>query len=174
MTVAAKLPQADCSVAELHRYLRYDAETGRLYWRASTNRRIRVGDEAFSALSRGYRHGKLLGRSYYAHRVIWAMHTGTWPGDMLVDHINCNPLDNRIVNLRLATKAQNIYNRGADKRNSSGLKGVTFDPKLGKWKARIRANRKTQHLGVFTSPEDAYAAYRQAAPQFHGEFARWE
>lgn len=91
------------------------------------------------------------------------------PDDMQVDHINCNVLDNRRANLRLATHSQNQYNRPA--RNASGRKGVTWHKGAQKWMAQIEKNNKPRYLGLFVDIEDAAAAYNAAAKELFGEFA---
>src|ERR1043165_3940616 len=89
----------------------------------------------------------------------------------LVDHIDGNGLNNRRSNLRLATYAQSSMNRGRNIKNSSGYKGV--DLKDGKWRAEIQVSRKKVYLGRFSTPEEAYAAYCEAAKKYHGEFANF-
>jgi len=81
-------------------------------------------------------------------------------------------MDNRIENLRPATKAENGWNRGKNKNNKSGFKGVTFDACRGKWKASIGVHGKVKQLGRFSSPEAASSAYEIAAQKFCGQFAR--
>jgi hypothetical protein len=93
-------------------------------------------------------------------------------GSLHVDHINRNTVDNRRENLRPATRFQNLSNRPARLGTKGGLKGVTWDKQCQKWKARITSNGKTITLGLFKSKEDAHAAYCEAAPKMHGEFAR--
>jgi hypothetical protein len=100
------------------------------------------------------------------HRVI----AGT-PDGMETDHINGNRVDNRRANLRNATPAQNQYNKGLQRNNKSGYKGVSFDKKAGKWSARIKFNMKKFHIGFYDTPESASAAYRNAALRMHGEFS---
>lgn len=100
------------------------------------------------------------------------------PRGMTVDHINGNPLDNRRENMRLATRSQNAMNRGPDADNRSGYKGVyrhkgARQPNGKPWIALIQANRKRRHLGCFATAEEAAAAYRQAAIELHGEFAKF-
>jgi len=102
----------------------------------------------------------------YMHRVLMNA-----PSELTVDHINGNSLDNRRQNLRLATRAQNMQNAGANSRNTSGYKGVHWLAAASKWQARIRHNGKRIHLGVFDTAEQADEAYRNAADSLHGEFA---
>ncbi len=89
-----------------------------------------------------------------------------------IDHINCNKLDNRRENLRVATRSQNMFNRTAQRNNRSGLKGVT--KRKGKWTARIQKDGIQYDLGLFNTPEEASTAYTEAAEQLHGEFANEE
>lgn len=92
--------------------------------------------------------------------------------DCEVDHKNGDGLDNRTENLRPAAKDQNQFNRGKQRNNSSGFKGVSWQKQKGRWQAQIRANGKTRHLGLFHDPKEAHAAYVAAAERLHGEFAR--
>jgi len=90
------------------------------------------------------------------------------------DHIDGNTLDNRETNLRLATHAQNAHNTKLRKDNTSGYKGVGKHHGTSKWKARIMVDKKPVFLGLYDTPEQAYAAYCEAARKYHGEFARLE
>jgi hypothetical protein len=94
--------------------------------------------------------------------------------DGIVDHRSMNTLDNRRDNLRVTGKAQNMQNRGATKKNTSGFKGVSWNKKLGKWTAQIKAFGKHKYLGVFTDIKKAAEAYESAAMELHGDFARLE
>lgn len=104
-------------------------------------------------------------RSIQMHREVLGASVG-----VQVDHINCDTLDNRRSNLRLATNAQNVMNSGVRCDNKSGFKGVTKD--RDRWSARITLSGKTMRLGSFRTPEEAHAAYCAAAKALHGEFAR--
>lgn len=103
----------------------------------------------------------------YMHRLIMGA-----PGNRQVDHRDGDGLNNRRSNLRLATSQQNLFNRGPNRNNSSGHKGVKWRPHAKKWQAYITVNRKQIHLGYFTNIDDAAAAYTGAAKDFAGEFAR--
>lgn len=87
-----------------------------------------------------------------------------------VDHIDGNPLNNRRTNLRVATDSQNKMNRGKQKDNTTGYKGVTYKSDRRKWVAQIKKDRKNYYLGGFNTPEEAYAAYCAKAKELHGEF----
>lgn len=96
----------------------------------------------------GYRHRMLV------HRLIYYMHTGVLPD--LVDHINRDPLDNRVENLRGANKTLNAYNTRPRKNNKTGKKGVHFYK--GRYRASIYIGGKKEHLGSFEELEDACKA----------------
>lgn len=105
-------------------------------------------------------------KSLLLHRLIMQSPTG-----VVIDHWNRNKLDNRRSNLRLATHSQNLCNRGPEKKNTSGLKGVSWVPKRGKWLAQICFRGVHKNLGRFQTKELAAAAYAEAAVRIHGAFA---
>jgi hypothetical protein len=102
------------------------------------------------------------------HRMI----LGSTDPQIGVDHINCNSLDNRKANLRIADKKQNGSNTGKRRVNTSGYKGVSFHSASGKWLAQIVADKKWRYLGLHGTPELAHRAYCKAAEELHGEYAR--
>lgn len=105
-----------------------------------------------------------------AHRVIWKMVYGTEPAE--IDHRDGDPSNNRLSNLREATRSQNLANRR--KRHGKLLpKGVQATPH-GRFRAEIHARGKTLSLGNFQTPEEAAHAFQVAASAMHGEFARTE
>ncbi len=97
-----------------------------------------------------------------------------WPiASKDVDHWNRDGLDNRRENLRPCTRIQNSRNRGPQKNNTSGYKGVTWNKRAKRWEAKIWLNGGCIHLGKFERVEDAAAAYAAAAAKHYGEFAHW-
>lgn len=92
-------------------------------------------------------------------------------GELGVDHINHNGLDNRRANLRSASVAQNQGNRLPRAGTSSQYKGVYRNRRLGKWAAQITVEQRGIHLGLFADEMDAAKAYDSAALQAFGEFA---
>ena len=87
------------------------------------------------------------------------------------DHISGNKLDNRKSNLRTATRSENVCNRKVRPDSSTGVKGVRFHKQHKRYQARITKNKKQIHLGYFSTPETAHAAYCEAAKKLQGEFA---
>lgn len=92
------------------------------------------------------------------------------PQGLDTDHINRNRLDNRRINLRIATRGENNINSKISVRNSSGHKGIYWDRSRNKWQAYIGVKSKLIHLGRFVSKEDAIRAYQEAAQQHYGGF----
>ena len=105
-------------------------------------------------------------QNIFLHRVILSA-----PDDLQVDHINRDRLDNRLINLRLATGSQNQQNIGLRSNNASGYKGVCYVPGRKKWLAHITINYKQRSLGLYPTPEEAYAVYCKASKELHGDFS---
>lgn len=157
------------SLDRLQSLLSYDPATGEWTWLVSRGR-VSAGQKA-GAESKGYLVVGIDGRLYKAHVMAWFYMTGEWPsGD--VDHSDVDPLNNRWVNLRPATRSQNCGNIPPHHDNTSGFKGVAWHKQRGKWRAQGCVNGKTKHLGLFVSKEKARAAYAEWAASAFGEFAR--
>jgi len=122
-----------------------------------------------SLTSYGYWEIKFNYTSYLAHRLIFLYHHGYLPE--FIDHIDGDPLNNKINNLRPATTSQNQYNKKVHKTNKLGIKGVYLHKITGKFEARISANGVRQYLGLFKSADQAGEAYKKASIQKHGEFS---
>ena len=147
----------------LRRILHYNPETGVFVWRVKPRRtKVKAGAIAGYRNSQGYWKIKIEGRKYSAHRLAWLYTTGRFPAGQL-DHIDGERGNNRLINLREATHAENARNRLVA--GKSGLRGVR---RVGeKYQVRIRGN----HLGMFDTIEKAYAVYCAAATAHFGEFA---
>lgn len=161
----------------LRKLLDYDPETGKLTWRyreggyAPWNGRF-AGKPAFTRNQDGYATGVLYGKSFLAHRVIWKWFYGTEP--VQIDHINGDRGDNRIVNLRNVTNAENCRNQCRRPHNTSGVTGVVWVKSLRKWKGQIMQNGKNFHLGYYDEFEQAVAARKNAEKRlgFHVNHGR--
>lgn len=146
----------------------YNPSTGTFRWRVADRRR-KVGQKAGGA-ALGYWSLGIDKRKYQAHRLAWLYVYGAWP-DGEVDHINRDRQDNRIQNLRLASREQNGANCSLSRSNTSGVKGVTWCKRSGKWKAAIMVKRNRLNLGYYDSVANAAAAYDSAAARAFGCFA---
>lgn len=108
---------------------------------------------------------------YPAHRIIWVMMNGPLLSSDFIDHVNGDPFDNRLCNLRLCTNKTNQWNRLAPKNSSTGIKGVTWSGRLKKWKSTIRAHGNYSHLGYFSTKGEAALACAKASLKVHGAFS---
>jgi hypothetical protein len=172
--VMAKAAKHAAVFNRLREILHYDPETGIFARLISTSNCVRTGDVAGCLdKSRGYLIIRIDGRNYLAHRLAFLFMTGIWPPHQ-IDHVNLDRADNRWVNLRMATGAQNSANTRVKANNKSGFKGVGWCKGRRKWRAQIQANGKQTHLGYRNTCEEAAALYAEAAVKFHGEFARTE
>jgi len=156
---------------KLKELLKYSPEAGNFIWNAVVGRRIKAGNLAGTPQKRGSISIKIGGRQYLAHRLVWLYVHGEFPSN-LIDHIDGNPSNNRLDNIRECTNSENLKNQATSKRNTSGFKGVTFHKLTGKWQAGARLNGKRIHLGLFSTPEEASQVYNDFAKENHGEFYR--
>lgn len=148
----------------------FNYRDGKLYWKIKTARRIKIGDEAGSKNNCGYKMVGFGGKLWCVHRIIFCMHHGYFPN--VIDHINGNPLDNRIENLRSVTFSQNVCNAKIKSDNTSGVKGIFWRKRDKKWEARIQMDGKRKHLGTFECLEKAKEFLMLAREMVHGEYAR--
>lgn len=143
--------------------LAYDPIAGAFTWlRNGKGRNMRLGSPAGYRRGDGYVRITVDGKSDYAHRWAWRLAVGPLPDDMEVDHIDHNPSNNRLDNLRLVTRSGNKKNRSRDSRNTSGVNGVFWSKNANAWCAQVRSNRHTKHVGYFKDLADAAAARKQA------------
>ena len=155
-------------IAELRSALSYDKNTGNFTWLKSCGS-VKAGDAATNVNAIGYSRVKIKGKSYLAHRLAWAFSYGEFPAST-IDHGNGIKTDNRIENLRQATRSENQMNRRKHCDNTSGFKGVTWNAAKNQWSARCAANGKRVHVGYFNDAQSASFAYQQVAQQMHGAF----
>lgn len=144
--------EAEVDVADLHLISGFS-------WRAVLSRN--------TVYARSDIYAKDCTRAIYMHRVIMGE-----PADLQVDHRDCNGLNNRRKNLRVATNAQNAHNQQLRADNTSGLKGVVRLKNCARWRARIKFEGQYIDLGCFEKAEDAHAAYCRASKELRGDFAR--
>jgi len=164
--MAERIVKEELTAEHLRELLYYNPETGEFTWRVSC-RGTSAGDMAGSSGSEGRRHIVIGYARYKAHRLAWLYVYGEFP-KKLIDHINGDPTDNRIANLREATMSENLHNqRMAHSHNKSGILGVQWRPTKNKFRARIVVAGKEHHLGHFDTAEDAQAAYLEAKAKLH-------
>lgn len=163
------------TIERMREVLYYDPNTGLFTWKKRLGTHCAIGRVAGTVCWTGHIHIGLDGHYCNAHQMAWAYMTGEW-ASLEVDHRNCVKTDNRWENLRLATDQQQVANRGASKNNILGVKGVGISSrrvrKPQRYRARIRVNGRLIHLGYYSTPERASAAYHEAAVEAFGEFAR--
>lgn len=153
----------------LKELLQYDPETGHFTWRVRTNGRVPAGSRAGSPNRDGYIQIKIGGVLRAAHRLAFLYMTGEIPSE--VDHINRVRDDNQWPNLRPATRRENAGNKGPQRNNASGHRGVTWHKQHGKWLARGMRDGRMFHLGYFTSLEAAAAVTQKWREENFGVFA---
>ena len=158
--------------------LHYESDTGLWTWLRKIE--LTQWDESWNTRWAGKQAGAVVlgyieigidGENYKAHRLAWIYMTDEQPPEF-IDHENYDRGDCRWLNLREASKSQNMYNMEKTKKNSSGYKGVTFDKQTGMWRALITANGVQHCLGRHKNILAAHEAYKKAALKYHGEFAR--
>lgn len=179
--------RADITPELCRQLLHCDPEGGRLFWKTrplemfadergwrSWNSKW-AGKEAFITLKTVKREGSrvydpcyvgsILDLKFKKHRVIWAIVYGVWPD--IIDHLNGNPLENSIGNLRSVSQLENKKNTRIYTNNKSGRIGVHWTTKVGRWSAAIKINGRKKHLGDFDDLADAIAA-REDAERLYG------
>ncbi|MEY4838685.1 MAG: hypothetical protein RLZZ475_2544 [Pseudomonadota bacterium] len=154
----------------------YEPETGVFRWKVRRNSHggcVNPGDIAGTFHRDGYVVINFSARLWRAQRLAHLFMTGDVPAKGLeIDHINGDRADNRWCNLRVVTKAQNMWNSKRPSTNVSGVKGVSWVAERGQWLARITVHGRKIHLGQFNSKEEAIAARRAGEAKYHGDFAR--
>jgi hypothetical protein len=151
----------------LRSLLEYDPDTGVFTWRVKRGGSAWPGVISGCLKDSGYRVISIYNRLYSAHRLAWLYMYDVWPSEE-IDHINGVRDDNRINNLREATRKQNSANRR--KFGGDLPKGVTRHWR--RFRAQIRIQGRVKHLGIYDTPEQAHAAYCEAAQKEFGAYHR--
>jgi len=157
-------------------YLDYNPENGILTWKKKTSiySAIKINQEAGCKRKRttGDCHEVIIvfnQKFYKAHRIAYFIYHGVDPKEKQVDHIDGNPLNNKIDNLRLVTNNQNQFNKSFKKNNTSGVVGVCWHKSNKKWRARIYHKNKEISLGYFDDIEEAKAVRVVAEKKYFGK-----
>ena len=174
----------DISIEDLRQLISYNPEAGILNWLPRPLQFCKCEREQKRWNSRcankvtkvtkdklGYLRFKLFDVVYKAHRVCWALHYGAWlDQNLFIDHINNDPSDNRISNLRAVTMAQNNMNQRKLKKQTSSLKGVFWSNKDMAWRSRLIHDGKAYELGLFLDEQLAHQSYCNLAKELRGEY----
>ena len=169
----------------LRQLLRYEPETGKLFWKERAPEHYPCGFGRYTAArssltfnikhanreagcldeSNGYLRLSILGSKTYAHRAIWAIETECWP-DYDIDHINGCRTDNRLANLRAVDRHENTKNQRLRSTNTSGRMGVKKIQKTGRWRSGIMVDGVSHHIGVYATFDEASEARTVAEREF--------
>lgn len=147
----------------------FDYVDGELHWKITKSNRAIKGKK-INSLNKKYKTVFLDGKRYLVHRIIFLMHYGYLP--KYLDHIDGNPLNNKIENLREADINQNGYNSKIQKNNKSGVKGVYFNKLSKKWMVRLNVDGVTKYFGTYNDIDYAKFVSEAMRYKYHKEFAR--
>lgn len=153
-------------------WLRYEPETGDFYWRKNRSSTARAGQKTGYRNKLGYIQIGLAGKIHLAHRLAFLVTHGYFP--KYIDHINGNPSDNRIENLRECSQGQNLANTKKPHNNRSGVKNVAWHKQSQSWHVRVWKNGKQNSFGYYKNLDEAAQVAREARVKIHGKFARHE
>lgn len=161
-----KYKPAPCSHEEIRRLFDYNSDSGKFTRKAGSY--CRAPRDVGYVHHSGYAFVTMPGtqKRIAAHRLAWFWYSGKWPPED-IDHINGVRSDNRIANLRLATRSDNCRNMKARRNKRGALIGCSFHAASGKWAARIRYGGKDRWLGVYPTEEEAHKAYLKAKADLH-------
>lgn len=144
--------------------------------RYSDDARRYAGRRVGAITGEGYWQCGYRKRQYKVHRIIMMIHLGReLSSDEVVDHINGNPSDNRLENLRVCSNAENVSNMRITSRNTTGVKGVSYKPSINSKKpycVHIRANGRAVHGGYYSTLEEAEKVANNLREELHGQYAR--
>lgn len=171
-----------------HEYFSYSAESGQLTWKSRPREHFKNDtakkrwDTQFAGTVAGHKMLRtgvgskkavmvsVIGKNLCAHRIIWEMVYGEIPHGMEIDHINLDPWDNSLKNLRLATHMQNMANQRM-RCNKTGFKGVRMQEN-GRYQSSIRIMGVQRALGTYDTALEAHEVYAKEAARIGGEFVR--
>jgi hypothetical protein len=135
---------------------RFTYKDGKLLWKTPISNKGVIGEEAGCVATIGYRLIGINGKRIWAHRLVWLYHYGFMPENG-IDHIDQNPLNNRIENLREVSKQCNMVNSPTSRANKSGVKGVSWYKRDGSWAVQMSVNGKADYIGRYKDFTEAVA-----------------
>ena len=146
----------------------FECKDGVLHWKNRAPNLLHYGTIAGHLDNCGYMRTKIKGKFYLNHRLIFLMHHGYFPE--IVDHIDGNKINNKIENLRKATKSENCLNKKVRIDSCLKIKNVRWYKSSKKWAVAITINKKRKHIGYFKDLELAELVAQEATNKFYGEF----
>lgn len=157
----------------LDEFIFADPERGALTWKPRNRLHFKddrswkiwntknAGTPALNSLRQhGYLGGHVLKKYTYAHRAMWALVYGFWPGQ--IDHVDGDRTNNIIWNLRDVPQSLNTKNSAMRSDNKSGVRGVYWDKRRCKWVSRITVDGDVLWLGSFDDLADAQMSVEMA------------
>ena len=162
--------RGELTAEKARRLLSYNPESGVLTWRVSSARNVFAGDVAGGIHPTGCVVVGIDGRQYKAHRLIWLIVYGCWPAKY-IDHVDRDPSNNRIENLREAEAYENSWNIKTRINSTTGITGVYWSKRRKKYRVQIMVRGKRLHVGEFDSLDAAASARRCAEKRMFGRFA---
>lgn len=151
----------------LHSLFTY--KDGELYWKIKPAQRVKIGDTA-GCYNQKYKQVYIFNKRYFLHRIIFMLHHGHISDQ--IDHIDGNPSNNKIENLRAVTNSQNQLNKKISSKNKTGYKGVSVHTQTGRYFVRLKINGVEKSFGLYEDLELAGLVAQMAREKYHGEFAR--
>jgi hypothetical protein len=146
----------------------FEYKDGFLYWKQDRGSCKVKGKVAGNKSKNGYWEIQFCGIKTHSHRIIFLLHHGYLP--KYIDHIDRDPSNNKIENLREATQSQNMMNSVVRKNNACGIKGVFYRKLTNNWVSKISVQGKSYWLGSFATKEEAGLAYQKKAKELHKDF----
>ena len=147
----------------------FDYKNGNLIWLKPTSFRKKINSVAGTINKKCVVIG-LFNKNYMAHRLIFMYHFGFMP--KIVDHIDGNPFNNKIENLREVSNKQNAQNSKLSKSNTLGYKNVSYKKDIKKYRVRIVINGKETNFGSYDDIELADLVAHEARDKYFGKYAR--
>jgi hypothetical protein len=156
----------DLTQEKLHELFSYDQETGDFSWRVKKSKNVKVGVPINSNNGKGYKVVKIDNKTYMVHRLIWMYVYGKFPEND-IDHKNRIRSDNRLLNLRDASKTDNAQNISIPRHNKSGHIGVSWIKSHKSWTVYIKVEQKNKWLGYYKDLNDAVAARKRGEKEYY-------
>jgi hypothetical protein len=144
----------------------FSYKDGFIFWRKYVGGNSRLGAMAGWEDGKGYLQVRTKGKTYGVHRIIWSIHNGDIPEGVEIDHIDGDPMNNLIENLRLVDRTGNCRNMKIPRHNKSGVIGVSWCKRTSKWFASIRVDNKEIFLGRYVNISEAAEARKRAEVKF--------